>query len=117
MTRLRAAAALAAAALLLISCAGGATSSPVATTTVNLPPSYKFDPPNISVAPGATVTWTNNDNFTHSVKFLDGGLPTDPMVMDPGQSVTFTFPSTAGTYNYLCSLHPNDMKGSVVVTS
>jgi plastocyanin len=39
------------------------------------------------------------------------------LVRDPGQSVTFRFPSSAGTYNYLCSLHPNDMKGSVVVTS
>ena len=35
--------------------------------------------------------------------------------MAPGSSVTYTF-STAGTFPYVCSLHPKDMKGSVVVT-
>ena len=72
----------------------GANASPVATTTVDLPKSYKFAPAAIGVQTGATVTWTNNDNFSHSVAFLDGGLPASPMVMNPGQSVTFTFPAT-----------------------
>ena len=69
----------------------------------------------ISVATGTTVTWTNNDHFTHSVQFLDGGLPADPLVMEPGQGVTFTF-DAAGTYRYQCHLHPQNMTGSVTVT-
>jgi len=115
----RAAAAGAVAALIALSLAGcssasGAGASPVATTTVDLPPSYRFAPTAIVVTPGSTVTWTNHDHFTHSVAFLDGALPTDPLVMEPGQSVTFTFP-TAGTFQYQCHFHPQNMKGSVAV--
>ena len=104
-------------ALVVAACGGGSgASSPVAATQVDLPASYRYVPPDIAVAAGATVTWTNHDNFTHSVAFLDGGLPADPLVMKPGQTVTFTFPA-AGTYHYQCSFHPQNMKGSVVVTA
>ena len=88
---------------------------PVATSTVNLPPSYKFQPASISVKAGTTVTWTNNDNFTHSVQFKDGGLPTEAMLMKPGEQTTYTF-ATAGTFHYQCSLHPQNMQGTVTVT-
>jgi plastocyanin len=95
---------------------GGAAASPVATSTVDLPPSYKFVPVDIVVRAGTKVTWTNHDHFSHSVQFLDGGLPTDPLVMNPdGATATFTF-ATAGTYHYQCSFHPQNMKGSVTVT-
>ena len=96
--------------------AGSGASGPVATTAVDLPPSYRFAPPDISVAAGATVTWTNHDNFTHSVAFLDGGLPADPRLMKPGETATFTF-TTPGTFHYQCSFHPQNMKGTVVVGS
>lgn len=95
---------------------GSTTGSPVATAQVDLPPSYRFVPADISVAAGTTVTWTNHDNFTHSVAFLDGGLPGDPHVMKPGETATFTF-ATAGTFHYQCSFHPQNMKGSVIVSS
>jgi plastocyanin len=95
---------------------GSTTGSAVPTTQVDLPPSYRFVPADISVAAGATVTWTNHDNFTHSVAFLDGGLPTDPHVMKPGETATFTF-AAAGTFHYQCTFHPQNMKGTVVVTS
>jgi plastocyanin len=107
--------ALAAAALLfvLVGCGGTpASSTPVATTTVDLPKSYRFDPPAIAVSAGATVTWTNNDNFSHTVTF-EGE---EPLAMAPGAFVTRTFPA-AGEYAYLCTLHPQNMKGTVLVTS
>ena len=88
---------------------------PVATSVVNLPPSYRFEPAAITVKAGTTVTWTNRDNFTHSVQFKDGGLPTDPMLMKPGENTTYTF-ATAGTFHYQCSLHPQNMQGTVTVT-
>jgi len=92
-----------------------ASTAPVKTTSVNLPPSYKFDPPAIEVAKGSTVTWTNNDNFTHSVQFLDGGLPSEPMVMNTGGgTATFTF-DQPGTFHYQCSFHPQNMKGTITV--
>jgi plastocyanin len=37
------------------------------------------------------------------------------MLMDPGKHVTFTF-ATPGLYHYQCSLHPQNMQGSVQVT-
>jgi plastocyanin len=95
--------------------AGDGGGEPVATSVVDLPPSYKFVPESIAVTTGTTVTWTNNDNFTHSVRFLDGGLPSEPLLMQPGASTTFTF-STAGTYRYECHLHPQQMQGTVAVT-
>lgn len=88
---------------------------PVATSTVDLPPSYRFEPKAISVKAGTTVTWTNHDNFTHSVQFKDGDLPTEPLLMKPGEDATFTF-ATAGTFSYQCSLHPQNMQGTVTVT-
>jgi plastocyanin len=97
-------------------CAGsGASATPAATSTVDLPASYRFDPEAITVASGTTVTWTNNDHFTHSVQFLDGNLPTEPLLMSPGASTTFTF-DRPGLFHYQCHLHPQDMKGSVTVT-
>jgi plastocyanin len=92
-----------------------ATGSPVPTSKVDLPPSYKFEPASIAVAAGTTVTWTNDDHFTHSVQFLDGGLPPDPLVMDPGADATFTF-DQPGVYHYQCHLHPQNMKGTVTVS-
>jgi plastocyanin len=103
-----------AAALLVGACAPAgqaAAGEPVATSTVDLPKSYKFAPAAITVPVGTTVTWTNNDNFTHNVRFGDE----EPLMMAPGESVTRAF-DAAGTFNYVCSLHATDMKGSVVVT-
>ena len=57
---------IAAAALLAGACSSlgsGATASPVATTTVDLPASYRFDPAAITVPDGATVTWTNTNRL------------------------------------------------------
>ena len=99
--------------LVLAACGGGgvaASVSPIATTTVDLPKSYRFAPAAISVKIGDTVTWTNNDNFTHSVRIAGS----KPLVMKPGESVTHTF-GAAGTFAYDCSFHPRDMRGTVVV--
>ena len=101
--------------LVLAACGGGgaATASvgPVDTTTVDLPKSYRFEPAAIVVDAGATVTWTNHDNFSHTVGF-DGE---EPLAMSPGESVTRMF-ATAGEYQYVCTLHPQNMKGTVLVT-
>jgi plastocyanin len=110
-----AAALLALVAVAAIGCSGGgagaAAASPVATTSVDLPKSYKFEPTAITVAAGVIVTWTNDDNFTHSVR-IEGG---EPVVMKPGEQATHTF-DAPGTYRYDCSFHPQDMTGTVVVT-
>ena len=99
-------------ALLLAACSQAATpAAPVATNQVDLPRSYRFAPEDITVPAGTEVTWTNNDNFTHSVRLLDSG---EVQMMKPGESITHTF-AAPGLFRYDCSLHPKDMKGSVLV--
>jgi len=99
--------------LLLSSCAGGGASAagPAKTTTVNLPPSYRFDPVSIQVSAGATVTWTNNDNFTHSVLVVGSN---DVHNMKPGEKTSITF-DTPGEFDYVCTYHTQNMKGKVIV--
>jgi plastocyanin len=99
--------------VLLGACAPQAAAEPVATDQVNLPPSYKFEPAAITVPDGTTVTWTNNDNFTHNVRLIDDGG--EILALPPGESVSFTF-TGPGEHRYDCSFHPNDMSGVVVVS-
>lgn len=87
--------------------------TPVATAQVEMPPSYRFDPPAITVKVGRTVTWHNSDHFTHSVRLLDGsGIE---KVAAPGESVSITF-DKPGEYEYDCGFHPRDMRGKVIVS-
>jgi plastocyanin len=97
--------------LLLAACAPQASAEPVATNVVDLPPSYRFAPEAITVPDGTTVTWTNNDNFTHTVK-VDGE---EDHKVGRGDSVSIKF-DKPGSYHYVCTLHSKDMDGTVVVT-
>ena len=84
------------------------------TNHVDLPPSYLFSPAVIQVAPGTAVSWTNHDNFTHSVRLVAlGGQIVG--IMHPGQTVRFSF-DRIGTYHYDCSFHPQSMQGTVIVS-
>ena len=108
---------LAIATLILVACApsaktGSVNASSVQTNTVDLPPSYVFQPANITVKTGSTVTWTNHDNFTHSV-LVDG--QSDVHMMKPGESAQISF-ATPGQYHYVCTLHTQNMQGTVTVT-
>jgi len=85
-------------------------SEPVATTEVTMAKSYRFDPKRIEVEAGATVTWTNEDNFTHTVQ-VDGE---EDHKVGRGDSVSMTF-DKPGTYHYVCTLHRQDMDGEVIV--
>ena len=99
-------------ALMFAGCSQAASADPVATDHVDLPRSYRFAPETITVPVGTTVTWTNSDNFTHSVRLLDPEA--DPLMMKPGEQVTHVF-DQPGSFRYDCSLHPKDMKGRVLV--
>jgi plastocyanin len=84
---------------------------PVATQTVKLPRSYKFDPAVIKVRAGSTVTWQNEDDFPHNVKVLELDRTEDLPV---GGTATIEFPD-AGTFLYQCTFHPDQMRGRIVV--
>ena len=106
--------ALAAAAALLGGCASAASGAqpPVQTAEVTMPPSYRFDPPSIQVPAGATVTFRNRDNFTHSVSVTGGGFPY--LDLAPGASGQIRF-DQPGEYAYVCTYHAQNMKGRVTV--
>jgi plastocyanin len=91
-------------------CGATGASTPVATTSVSMAKSYRFDPKAIEIKAGETVTWTNNDNFTHTVR-IDGQ---DDHKVGRGESVSIEF-AKAGTYPYVCTLHSHDMHGTVIV--
>jgi len=89
-----------------------ATASTAFAQDVTVPiKSFKFMIMDVSVSPGSTVTWVNNDEEPHTVTsetglFASGGL-------DTGQKFSFKF-DKAGTYKYRCSIHPQ-MVGTVTV--
>ena len=102
--------AVAALAVLAAGCGGSGDATPVATTEVAMAKSYRFDPEAIRITAGETVTWTNEDNFTHTVE-VEGR---SDQKVGKGESVSITF-EEPGTYDYVCTLHRTDMTGTVVV--
>lgn len=88
-------------------------SSSVNSNTVTIS-NNSFSPSTITVPVGATVTWTNNDSYAHTVT-MSGKGGFDSGSLDGGKSWSHTF-SKVGTYNYVCSIHPS-MTATVVVVS
>ena len=71
---------------------------------------FGFDPNTTTISAGDSLTWENTGETIHNVKgkgfFSDG--------MDPGDTFEHEF-AEAGVYDYLCTLHPDSMTGTVVV--
>jgi plastocyanin len=90
------------------------TSQPTSQAAVNVKiEDFAFEPKELQVAVGTTVTWQNADDVPHTATSSD-----DPQVFDSGPldtddkfSFTFTKP---GIYAYYCKVHPH-MKGIVTV--
>jgi plastocyanin len=72
---------------------------------------FAFTPGEITIAPGESVTWTNDDGAPHGLEYHDGAKGTDHLL--PGASFSRRF-DRPGTYDYNCSVHPY-MTGRVVV--
>ena len=72
--------------------------------------SKPYNPSPLTVKPGTSVTWTNNDSTIHTVT---SGLPEqgevgtlfDSGLINPGKTFTHIFDKT-GTFDYSCTLHP-----------
>lgn len=88
--------------------ANNATAGPAVTVILD---HNTFIPAEITVAPGTTVTWINTEDMPHTVVDQNKAFRSKTLVKDASFSFTFT---TAGDYNYLCSIHPF-MKGKVIV--
>ena len=70
-----------------------------------------FDPSSTSVNKGTTVTWTNNDNMSHTVTADDNSFTSGNL--NKGDTYSHTF-SAVGTFAYHCKIHPG-MTGQVAV--
>ncbi|MDA4128939.1 MAG: cupredoxin family copper-binding protein [Thaumarchaeota archaeon] len=71
-----------------------------------------YSPGNFTVKAGSTVTWSNGDSNVHTVTSTTGAFDSGNMNSGDTYKHTFTQP---GTYQYICTIHPN-MKGTIVVT-
>jgi plastocyanin len=75
-----------------------------------------FDPANITVEPGTTVTWVQSGNNPHTTTSYDGLWDSGMIEGGSGGTFSFTFEET-GTYDYYCIPHEDlGMTGSVTVT-
>jgi amicyanin len=93
--------------------AGNATNTAaVATDAVHIK-NFAFSPAVVTVKAGSTVVWTNDDSIQHDVTFDGGGIASS--VLNHNDTFSHTFP-TAGTYHYICSIHPF-MHGTVIVAA
>ena len=72
---------------------------------------YKFQPEEITIKSGETITWINKDKVRHTATstsdFFDSGL------FGKDESFQQKF-DEAGTYDYICTPHPY-MTGKVIV--
>jgi plastocyanin len=74
---------------------------------------FTFDPAQVSVAPGGTVTVTNKGKVPHTLTFDD--VTVDTGTIAPGTSATLDAPARPGSYSYRCTIHPAKMRGVLVV--
>jgi plastocyanin len=105
--------------LLIVSTAALLISVPAASAQDEMTVSIQdffFDPDQLTVAPGTTVTWVNEGEAPHTVTSTDG-KELDSATLQPGDTYSFTFKDDdAGeTYAYQCTIHP-EMTASVTVS-
>ncbi len=99
-------------------CNGSAAASSLgtATMTIDATDALVFSPASSTAQVGQVVEFKNTGSVEHNVTFQDSndGCLTDA-TLDPGASWQVKFTS-AGTYNYLCTIHAPNMKGEITVS-
>jgi plastocyanin len=90
--------------------ADAATAATAADTEVKID-NFTFVPQRVTVKPGTTVTWINEDDIPHAIAAT--GKEFRSKVLDTNDKYSFTF-TTVGKFEYFCSLHPH-MTGTIVV--
>jgi len=72
---------------------------------------FTFSPTPLKVKVGTTVTWLNHDDIPHSI--VCPALQLKSHTLDTDETFAYTF-EQAGTFDYMCGLHPH-MRGQVTV--
>jgi plastocyanin len=89
------------------------TASPTPAPAVIEMGDHFFDPAQLTVKVGATVTWKSVGQSTHDLAARDGSFALGAMSF--GQTFSYTF-TKAGRYPYVCMQHEGDgMIGEVTV--
>ncbi|MDQ3947424.1 MAG: plastocyanin/azurin family copper-binding protein [Actinomycetota bacterium] len=84
----------------------------------------RFQPPDVQVNVGGTVTWSNKDSMAHDVTADDGSFDSSPTCeaatgtgcVAPGRTWAHTF-RQAGRFPYHCQLHGSPGKGMTGVVT
>jgi plastocyanin len=90
---------------------GAAASVPVTMKDIT------FQPADVTVSKGGSVTWTNDDSVGHDVTKTDGPGPNFKSGAAGGLASGDTFTekfNTPGTIKYVCTVHPG-MEGTIIV--
>jgi plastocyanin len=95
--------------------AASAAPSPAASPVSSIPNihirNFAFVPDTVTIKPGGTVRWIQDDDTPHTVTAADKSF--DSGNLDKKAVYTHTF-DKAGTYAYVCAYHPS-MRAKVIV--
>jgi plastocyanin len=91
--------------ILLVGCGGSSPSQPAVKAE-----DFDFSRASLTIKPGETVVWTNTGTTEHTVK----GPGFFSKAIEPGAKFSHRF-DAAGTFRYICTLHPEAMRATVVV--
>jgi plastocyanin len=72
---------------------------------------FSYEPDPVTIEEGGKVIWINRDSAPHTATAEDGSFDTGTLEEGKLKSETFKQP---GTYEYVCSIHPQ-MHGTVEV--
>lgn len=72
---------------------------------------FKFQPANLTIAAGDSVTFVNKDGAPHTATQNDGVFDTGRLAKNAKSKLTF---ASAGAFSYFCQVHPG-MKGKITV--
>lgn len=95
---------------------GGATSGSAKGSTVTVK-AFSFQPDPLEVKAGTEVTFDNQDDTLHDATSGPRDKPdgTFALQLEPKSKATYTF-DEAGTYKYVCTIHPGPgMEAEIVV--
>jgi plastocyanin len=75
----------------------------------------QFQPQEITIDAGETVTWTNDEAVAHDVEGSTGDFSSGPPGgLEQGDAFSETF-DEPGTFEYVCRVHAPGMSGTVTV--
>jgi plastocyanin len=86
------------------------TSQPVVTVKID---NFAFQPKDVEIPVGTTVTWQNVDDVPHTATSKDDPQTFDSGPLDTDDKFSFTF-TKPGKYAYYCKVHTH-MTGTITV--